>query len=105
MGFKKFRYCIKEKDIPCIKFEILAETPHKFHVRMPQYDYIKEEPRLSVEYDREQLILFLLAYDEKQCLEFMEKLYANMGSATEYIDKLRQNPAFAMCQKSQYDET
>lgn len=97
-AFNPFRYYIKEKSN--VRFEITAETPHKFMVRLPEYDFIKEMPGVTVEFNRGQLLLFLLAYDERQCLEFMEKLYTNMGCNAECIDKLRRNPAFERVQKS-----
>lgn len=92
--FRPYRHYIKEKELPFIKFEIIVETPNKFHVRFPDFDYIKMTPKLSVEYDLNQLLLFLLLYDKKQCLEFMEKLYAYEGCSGEYIKKLRENPVF-----------
>ena len=99
MGFKQFRHCIREKEMTHTKFEIIAETPHRFHVRFPEYDYLKDNHGLVTEFNRQQLLLFLLAYDEKQCLEFMEVLHTNMGSDREYIEHLSRNPAFAKVQK------
>lgn len=97
-NFQPFRYCISERDNESIKFTIMAETPHKFQVRFPEYDYIKIRPSVSVEFNQEQLLLFLLAYDEKQCLDFAEKLFTNMGCDKQYIEKMRSNPAFAKAQ-------
>lgn len=93
--FTPFRHCIREPHGNHVKFEIQAVTPHNFLVRFPKYDYIKETPCVSVEYDREQLICFLLAYDEAECLEFMEKLYGCMGAPQKKIAALRDNPAFS----------
>lgn len=95
MKFIQFRHCIREPHGNHIKFEIRAVTPQNFLVRFPEYDYIKETPCISVEYNREQLICFLLAYDEAECLAFMEKLYGCMGAPPEKILALRDNPAFS----------
>lgn len=99
-NFQPFRYCINERDNESIKFTIMAETPHKLQVRFPEYDYIKIRPSVSVEFNQEQLLLFLLAHDEKQCLDFAEKLFTNMGLDKQYIEKMRSNPAFAKVQNS-----
>lgn len=97
MEFLPFRYYVREKETSNVKFEIIAVTPHKFQIRLPEYDYIKACPGMYVEYNRDQTLLFLLAYDKNQCLEFIKKLYMRMGSPDEYIEKLCNNPAFAKC--------
>lgn len=94
--FCSFRYCVREKDKPYIKFEIFAVGPNEFDVRFPDYDYIKNGPGMCVKYNREQLLLFLLAYDEKQCLDFIKTLHRNMGSDERYIEELEQNPVWGV---------
>lgn len=97
--FQPFRYYVNEKGKEFTKFTITAETPHKFRVRFPEFDYIKVKPSTTVEFNQEQLLLFLLAYDEEQCCDFAETLYTNMGCDKGYIEKMRNNSAFAKVQK------
>lgn len=91
-----FRYCVKEREKDAILFEITADTPQKFFVRFPEFDYIKEAPRMCVEYNREQLLCFMLAYDRTECKKFMEKLYSNMDCPDGYMQRhIYENPLFA----------
>lgn len=95
MDFIPFRHYIREPHQPHIKFEIFALTKDKFQVRLPEYDYIKISPGPCVEYDRNQLLCFLLAYDKTECFCFMEKLYHIMGYSQEEMQRrLYENPIF-----------
>jgi hypothetical protein len=82
--FTVFEYVNSERHV---KFKILASTPHIFLVRMPEFDYVKSEVKACVEYDLDQLLCFLLAYDKKQCHEFMKQLYRHSGVDDEKIVK------------------
>lgn len=78
-----------------LKFEILAMTPYRFSVRMPEFDYIKSEVKACVEYNLDQLLCFLLAYDKKQCHEFMKCLWKQSGVDEEIVEaKLSKIPIF-----------
>lgn len=78
-----------------VKFEIWVMSPHSFSVRMPEFDYIKSRTKLCVEYDLDQMLCFLLAYDKKQCHEFMKRLYQSSCADNERIEaKFSEIPIF-----------
>lgn len=78
-----------------VKFEILVMSPHRFSVRMPEFDYIKSGNGACVEYDSDQMLCFLLAYDKKQCHEFIKQLWLHAGVyAGKVENKLSEIPIF-----------
>lgn len=95
--FTPFRFYVYEY-VGCeshVKFEIFAKDAYLFDVRNPEFDYIKEYPSPCVEYNRAQLLCFLLTYDKKQCFDFMQKLYKHCGAEDKKINiRLSQIPIF-----------
>lgn len=90
--FPVFEYVGGERHV---KFEILAMTPHKFSVRLPEFDYIRNRTEVCTEYDTDQMLCFLLTYDKKQCHEFMKNLWQHSGVDNGKIDaKFSEIPIF-----------
>lgn len=66
---KRFRHSVKKDGH--VQFEIWVEDSHTFNVRLPEFDYIRSRTGCFTEFDREQLLMFLLAYDREECLRFI----------------------------------
>lgn len=68
----RFTHMVKSGNV---WLKIFAHDPHHFSVRFPEFDDIRSYPGATIDYNQEQLVMFLLALDPKECLKFLKRLY------------------------------
>lgn len=89
---KKFRHCVKKDGH--VHFEIWAYDSQNFSVRLPEFDYIKSWPGIGTDFKRDQLLLFLLAYDRKECLRFILAMLKHSDRPKGMEEKIKSIPIF-----------
>lgn len=58
-----------------VLMEITAYDSHRFSVRYPSFDDIRQYAGCGTDFNQDQLTMFLLALDPKECLRFLKRLY------------------------------
>lgn len=77
-----------------VYLRIWAYDAHHFSVRFPEFDDIRfYNTSITTEFDQEQLVMFLLALDPKECLRFLKRLYdAAQVPYVAFEHRYRHNP-------------
>ena len=89
---KRFRHRVKKDGH--VHFEIWVEDSHTFNVRLPEFDYIRSRTGCSTEFERDQLLMFLLAYDREECLRFIIAMCEHSEFSEAAKEKIKAIPVF-----------
>lgn len=87
----KFRHLVKQDGH--VIMEITAYDAHHFSVRYPSFDDIRQYTGCGTDFNQDQLTMFLLALDPKECLKFLKRLYdvAYSPSYAAFENRFRHN--------------